>query len=59
MPLLFDSGSHNYIFHGERQFFLGALILFFEYSKLLLLGDCLCSFLVELPVGSGFRFRLY
>ena len=37
MLLLFDSGSHDDIFHRERQFFLGAIILFFEYSKPLLL----------------------
>jgi len=35
--LLFDSGSHDDIFYRERQFFLGAIILFFEYSKPLLL----------------------
>ena len=37
MSLLFDSGSHDDIFHKERQFFLGAMILFFEYDECLLL----------------------
>jgi len=32
MFLLFDSGSYDDIFYKERQFFLGAIILFFEYS---------------------------
>jgi len=36
MFLLFDSGSHDDIFYKERQFFLGAIILFFEYSERLL-----------------------
>lgn len=36
MFLLFDSGSHDDIFYKERQFFLGAIILFFEYSEWLL-----------------------
>jgi len=37
ISLLFDSGSHDDIFYSERQFFLGAIILFFEYNELLLL----------------------
>jgi hypothetical protein len=36
ISLLFDSGSHDDIFYWERQFFLGVIILFFEYNESLL-----------------------
>ena len=44
LSLLFDSGSHDDIFHRERQFFLGVIILFFEYDEFLLVEAAAARF---------------